>query len=147
MIRLFVHHLHPRRQQMPRVPRLTNTMRSPALRWMVLVTLAFGMLFSVIGAASSHGFAVLAAMDHGTGGDLDRTHGHSHGDEGDTSRGVGSEHPHHANDHSHDNPHVLAEGLRAWNLAPSVWHASPHMQAGRLLVFRLERPPRADYRA
>ncbi len=124
-------------------------MRSSALRWVALVTLAFGMLLSTVGATSSHGFAVLAVIYHGIGSDSDRTHGHSHDDDGDPGAiaGSGSDHPHHANDHTHDNPHVLAEGLRAWNLASSVWHVSTHIQAGRLLAFRLERPPRTDYRA
>ncbi|MBN9459744.1 MAG: hypothetical protein J0H00_00805 [Burkholderiales bacterium] len=120
-------------------------MRSSSLRWMALVTLAFGLLFSTIGATSSHGSAVLAAMDHGIGSSLDQKHGHSHGDDGDTGADTDSDHPHHSNDHSHDSPHALAESSRAWRPEPSIRLASTDTRARQVFASRLERPPRMDY--
>jgi len=130
---------------MPPASGFAYMMRSSAMRWAALVIIAFGMLYSAIGITSSHGFSELAAMDHGIESDSDRTHGHWHSDHDDAGGDIGFDHPHHSNDHLHDQPHALPAGFKAWTSESPDWCASGQRESGRLHASRLERPPRMDH--
>jgi hypothetical protein len=138
--------------------RADTLMHSAALCWLVLVALLFGMAASAVGAMHSHGLAVLAAVDHGTGdaaqdkvadmqvgtahGPADSPHGHSHEDDDVTGSAGDPTHPHHAHDHSHDKAHMPPDAVAAQVPGPSAWRAVVRLQAERMPVFRLDRPPR-----
>lgn len=123
--------------------RTDTLMHSPTLRWLLLVTLLFGMAASAVGAVHSHGIAALAIMDHGSGSDADQAHGHSH-EEDDAAGAVDDPaHPHHAYDHSHDNAHASPKGVATGTAEPPVWRAIARTPTERIPVFRLDRPPRS----
>lgn len=124
---------------------LTDTLvRSPALRWLVLVTLLFGMAASAVGALHSHGIAALTAMDHRSGHAAEQAHGHAH-EEDDAAGAVDdAAHPHHAYDHSHDNAHASPQGVATGTPPPPVWRAIARAPTERIPVFRLDRPPRTS---
>lgn len=124
--------------------------RTLGVRWLVLLVILFGTVFSSIGSISSHGLAAMAAAMHDTPGssDVSSDHGHVHDDEtgGDggwheASLGTVVEHAHHGADHSHDKAHALPTAWRSAAAQLPVWlgHVLPWTEMVR--ADRLERPP------
>ncbi|MDO9569775.1 MAG: hypothetical protein Q7J58_10400 [Hydrogenophaga sp.] len=121
------------------------------VRWLVLMVILFGTVFSSIGGTNSHGIAVIAASLHATPASVDaqneQAHGHAHGEEegeGEwmaVGHGTAPDHPHHGADHSHDKAHALPT---AWlSFAPQLpdWTGRVRPWIEMVQASRLERPP------
>ncbi|WP_374407289.1 hypothetical protein [Hydrogenophaga sp.] len=122
------------------------------LRWLVLVVIMFGTVFSSIGGTSSHGLAAIAASIHvaplSSDGSHEHAHGHAHEDEqgGDDGLAIvnlsaAADHSHHGPDHSHDKAHALPV---AWiSSAPPLpdWVGRVRPWIEMVQASRLERPP------
>lgn len=115
------------------------------MRWLVVVVIMFGTMISSMGGTNSHGLAAIAAALHATPSSPDEPNGHVHEDRGGelamVDMSAGADHPHHGEDHSHDNAHALPGALSS---------AAPQLPGWRVLVrpwiqmveaSRLERPP------
>lgn len=114
--------------------------RHSALRLVIALAMAIGLVLSPISVAVSHGPAML-----GSHGPLfavpDDGHGHSHDDDGPTNREAGHAH-HNPADHSHDQPdRATYAALTAPSLRQNWWAAAPSAAEPQAPA-RLDRPPR-----
>lgn len=124
---------------------LTSSLRpngtALGVRWLVLVVILLGTVFSSIGGTNSHGIAAIAATLHATSTAANTSHAHEDSEWEMAGHGATADHPHHGSDHSHDKAHALPV---AWNSAtPQIpgWfgHEQPWIETVR--AYRLDRPP------
>jgi hypothetical protein len=115
------------------------------MRWLILVVILFGTIFSSMGGTSSHGLAAIAVSLHAAPSSANESHGHEHEDHGGelamVDKSASADHPHHEMDHSHDKAHALSV---AWGSAvpqPPNWRLSVRPWIEMVEAFRLERPP------
>jgi len=115
------------------------------VRWLVLVVILLGTIFSAMGSTSSHGLAAIAVVLHAAPSSPDEPHGHVHEDLGGelalVDQSASADHPHHEMDHSHDKAHALSVAWRSAAPQPSSWRLSVQPWIEMVEAFRLERPP------
>jgi ABC-type Zn2+ transport system substrate-binding protein/surface adhesin len=115
-----------------------------AVRVWMLMAMLVGTLISSLGALNTHALAVLDAVeatDMARDDDHEHDHGHSH-DDGWLANVDGATHTHLGADHSHDKAHALPGLPRLAGSDTPGWARHPVAWSDRLLVHRLERPPK-----
>lgn len=126
-------------------PKPTPSLARLGLPWLVLVAIAWGMVFSSIGLTNSHGIAAVAASHESQQRSAVNAYGHEHADPEieflEADERSNGEHPHHSIDHSHDTAHPK---LLAWDvISPQLpsWEVMVRPWIDRGQAYRLDRPP------
>ena len=117
-----------------------------AVRVWVMMAMLVGTLISSLGVMNTHALAVLDALGAADmARDSDHDHEHEHGrshDNGGLANGDETAHTHLGSDHTHDKAHALP-GLPKWSGTDTPdWTRRAVAWSDRLLVHRLERPPK-----
>jgi hypothetical protein len=115
---------------------------SRGLRLGVLIAVLLGTLLSTMGALQAHALAPLEALQQVQGEHGD-AHGHAHVDDHRAIAAEGGLHTHLGSDHSHDKAHALPVMPSLGPLAAPLGKPTVLAWADRLMVHRLERPPRS----
>ena len=120
------------------------------VRWLILLVIMFGTIFSSIGGTSSHGLAAFPTALNVTSVPLDpsheHVHEHAHGADGVevASQSAGADHPHHGADHSHDKAHALPALWSSAALPLAGWFGLVRPWTEMVQASRLERPPKSQ---
>jgi ABC-type nickel/cobalt efflux system permease component RcnA len=117
------------------------------MRWLVLVVILFGTIFSSMGGTRSHGLAAMSVALQVASSSSNEWHGHEREDLGGklamVDQSASADHPHHEMDHSHDKAHAPSVAWRSAARQPSRWRVSVRSWIEMVRASRLERPPMA----